>query len=184
MKGGQLEEVKGGPLYDTGECGNAGPSPAGSSSGSAIAVSAGFASAALGTETSGSLIAPAGRAAAYSLRSTVGLVSRYGMIPGARTFDTIGPITKSAWDTALLLGCMAGFDPKDEASERQRTRIIAQSHTDTTLRLLLFCNVAKDAKVPNNKDYTQFTEMPHATFKGKRLGFACDSVFDIDIPWG
>lgn len=117
IEGWSARGGKGRSAYDTGEYGEQGAKPSGSSSGSAIAVSAGFAPAALGTETSGSLISPAGRAAAYTLRSTVGLVSRYGTIPGCKSFDTIGPIAKSTWDVALLLGCMAGLDPKDEASE-------------------------------------------------------------------
>jgi amidase len=100
--------------YVAGGCPDA--NPGGSSSGSAIAVSAGWAPATLGTDTIGSLMAPAGRAAGYTIRSTVGLVSRYGVIPASRHLDTVGPITKSAHDTALLLECMSGYDPKDPAS--------------------------------------------------------------------
>ena len=92
----------------------------GSSSGSAIAVSAGWAPAALGTETAGSLITPSGRAALYTLRSSVGLVSRYGAIPASKELDTVDPMTKSAYDTALLLGCMIGYDPSDPASTHTR----------------------------------------------------------------
>ncbi|KAJ9112252.1 hypothetical protein QFC22_006336 [Naganishia vaughanmartiniae] len=158
IEGWSARGGRGRSAYDVGGHGSDGAKPSGSSSGSAIAVSAGFSPAALGTETSGSLISPAGRAAAYTLRSTAGLVSRYGVIPGCKSFDTIGPITKSAWDTAVLLSCMAGLDPKDEAT--------------------------KDAEFPANKDYTRFTEMPYATFKGKRLGFPGHGAFDLDIPWG
>lgn len=94
-----------------------GGNPLGSSSGSAIAVSAGFAAAALGAETLGSLVAPAGRAALFSLRPTMGLVSRDGTVPGAKSFDMIGPMAKSTCDVALLLQQIAGTDPKDPASE-------------------------------------------------------------------
>lgn len=95
----------------------AGGDPLGSSSGSTIAVSAGLAAAALGTDTVGSLIAPAGRAALYCLRPTMGLVSREGTVPGAKSFDTVGPLGKTAYDVALLLQHTAGTDPKDLASK-------------------------------------------------------------------
>jgi amidase len=95
----------------------AGGDPLGSSSGSAIAVSAGWAAASLGAETLGSLVAPAGRAALYCLRPTLGLVSRDGTIPGAKSFDMVGPMGKSAYDVALVLQHIAGTDPKDPASK-------------------------------------------------------------------
>lgn len=44
--------------------------------------------------------------------------------------------------------------------------------------------VAQEAEYPINKDYTQFTYLPHATFKGKRLGYPRNGAFDLDIPWG
>lgn len=94
-----------------------GGDPMGSSSGSAIALSAGWAPATLGTETSGSLIAPSGRAAAYTLRPTLGLVSRAGTVPGSKSMDTVGPMAKSVFDIALLLQHMAGSDSKDDTSE-------------------------------------------------------------------
>lgn len=97
--------------YVAGGCPDA--NPGGSSSGSAIAVSAGWAPAALGTDTIGSLIAPAGRAAGYTIRPTVGLISRHGVVPASRYLDTVGPIAKSAHDTGLLLECISGYDPKE-----------------------------------------------------------------------
>jgi amidase len=96
---------------------NAGGDPLGSSSGSAIALSAGWAPCALGAEMSGSLVAPSGRAAVYCLRPTMGLVSREGTVPGARSMDTVGPMAKTAYDVALLLQHIAGTDLKDAASE-------------------------------------------------------------------
>ncbi|KAJ9102881.1 hypothetical protein QFC19_004611 [Naganishia cerealis] len=90
--------------------------PEGSSSGSAIAVSAGWAPAALRTETCGSLTGPAGKAAEYTVRSTVGLVSRHGVVPASSRLDTVGPLMKSTYDAAILLECMSGYDAKDPAS--------------------------------------------------------------------
>ncbi|KAK0507196.1 hypothetical protein JMJ35_010234 [Cladonia borealis] len=77
--------------------------PGGSSSGSAIGVSAGFAPVSIGTETSGSLIFPGSRAALYSIKPTIGLVSQAGIVPLSSIFDAAGPMTKSALDLADLL---------------------------------------------------------------------------------
>lgn len=78
-------------------------SPGGSSTGSAVGVSAGFAPISIGTETDGSLITPANRAALYAIRPTQGLVSSQGTIPISRILDTPGPIAKSVEDLANLL---------------------------------------------------------------------------------
>ena len=78
-------------------------SPGGSSTGSAVGVSAGFSPFALGTDTCCSLIGPSTRAALYTLRPTVGLVSQDGIVPVSKTFDTAGPMTKSVIDLANLL---------------------------------------------------------------------------------
>lgn len=94
-----------------------GGDPLGSSSGSGIAVSAGWAAASLGTDTVGSIVAPAGRAALYALRPTMGLVSRAGIVPGCKMMDTVGPMAKCVYDVALLLENMVGPDPEDESSE-------------------------------------------------------------------
>jgi amidase len=80
--------------------------PAGSSSGCAVGVSAGFAAGAIGTDTTGSNIEPSSRAALFGMRATVGLISRTGVVPVSSTGDIAGPIAKSAYDVALLLGVM------------------------------------------------------------------------------
>lgn len=94
----------------------AGGDPSGSSSGSAVGVSAGFAPAALGSETDGSIVSPAARAAAYGIKPSIGLVSRSGVIPIGASQDTVGPIAKSTYDAALLLQSIAGYDERDKAS--------------------------------------------------------------------
>ncbi|KAJ5238304.1 hypothetical protein N7468_002923 [Penicillium chermesinum] len=83
----------------------------GSSSGSAVGVSAGYAPFSIGTETDGSLVSPSGRAALYTIKSTIGLVPQDGIIPISRTFDAAGPMTKSSHDLALLLDVLAQRDP-------------------------------------------------------------------------
>jgi amidase len=94
--------------------------PSGSSSGSAVAVSAGLCAAAVGTETDGSLISPAAVCGIVSIKPTVGLISRSGIIPISRTQDTAGPMTRTVTDAAILLGALTGVDPRDEATEAGR----------------------------------------------------------------
>ena len=85
----------------------------GSSSGSAAAVSAFLCSTALGEDTSGSIRNPAGWCGLVGLRPTWGRISRYGCTPGAWSFDTIGPISRTVEDSAITLGAIAGRVPKD-----------------------------------------------------------------------
>ena len=91
-------------------------SPGGSSAGSAVAVAAGLAAAAIGTETSGSLLSPANQNGVVTVKPTVGLISRAGIIPIAHSQDTAGPLTRTVRDAAILLNVLAAQDPSDEAT--------------------------------------------------------------------
>jgi len=91
-------------------------SPCGSSSGSAVAVSANLAVAAIGTETDGSIICPAAMNGLVGLKPTVGLISREGIIPISFSQDTAGPMTRSVADAAQLLSVLAGRDNADPAT--------------------------------------------------------------------
>jgi amidase len=91
--------------------------PGGSSSGSAVAVAAGLAAAAIGTETSGSLLSPATQNGVVTVKPTVGLISRAGIIPIAHSQDTAGPLTRTVRDAAILLNVLAAADPLDPATE-------------------------------------------------------------------
>ncbi len=90
--------------------------PGGSSSGSAVAVAAGLSAAAIGTETSGSLLSPATQNGVVTVKPTVGLISRAGIIPITHTQDTAGPLTRTVRDAAILLNVLAAPDPLDEAT--------------------------------------------------------------------
>jgi amidase len=104
--GGQTLNPYGRKILDTG----------GSSSGSAVAVAANFAPAAIGSETSGSILSPSSQNSLVGLKPTIGVLSRGGIVPISSTLDTPGPITKSVIDNAIIFSAMTGKDRKDPAS--------------------------------------------------------------------
>ncbi|TFK31558.1 amidase signature enzyme [Crucibulum laeve] len=118
-----------------------GADPCGSSSGSAIAVSIGLATAALGSETDGSIACPSSNNNVVGIKPTVGLTSRSGVIPISSNQDSVGPITRSVTDAAIILSILSGKDKKDK-------------HT------LLQPSLVPDFTMALRKD----------AFKGKRIG--------------
>lgn len=90
--------------------------PLGSSTGSAVAVAAGYTPLAVGTETSGSLMAPSYHTSTVSIKPTVGVISRTGIIPISPVQDTAGPMGLSVEDCAMMLEALKGYDPADDAS--------------------------------------------------------------------
>ena len=101
--GGQTLNPYGRRVFDTG----------GSSSGSAVSVAANFAVAAVGSETSGSILSPSAQNSVVGLKPTVGLLSRSGIVPISSTLDTAGPITKNVMDNAIVLDALFGQDESD-----------------------------------------------------------------------
>jgi amidase len=103
-------------------------SPCGSSSGSAVAVAAGLTSVALGTETDGSILCPSSVNGIVGIKTTLGLVSRAGVVPIAHSQDTIGPMARNVTDAAVLLGALTGVDGDDDSTASSE----GKSHTDYT----------------------------------------------------
>ena len=95
----------------------------GSSSGSGVAVAANYAVAAVGSETSGSILSPSGHNAVVGCKPTIGLVSRTGIVPISSTLDTAGPMTKNVIDNAILLDAMQGKDTSDPSTTKAPDQI-------------------------------------------------------------
>jgi len=114
--GGQTLNPYGRKVFETG----------GSSSGSGVGVAANYAVAAVGTETSGSILSPSGKNAVVGLKPTIGLLSRTGIVPISSTLDTPGPMTKSVIDNAIFLNAMLGKDNEDEKSVESNVNFISE----------------------------------------------------------
>lgn len=104
--GGQALNPYGRKVFETG----------GSSAGSGVSVAANYAVAAVGTETSGSILSPSSKNSVVGLKPTIGLLSRTGIVPISTTLDTPGPMTKSIIDNAIFLTAMVGEDENDEST--------------------------------------------------------------------
>ncbi len=96
--------------------GNAAMAPGGSSGGSSAAVSARLCPAATGTDTGGSIRQPAAFTGIAGIKPTYGRCSRWGIVAFASSLDQAGPMARDVTDCAIMLGAMAGFDPKDSTS--------------------------------------------------------------------
>ncbi|KAA2216443.1 MULTISPECIES: amidase family protein [Maribacter] len=107
--GGQTLNPYGRRIFETG----------GSSSGSGTSVAANYGVAAVGTETSGSILSPSSQNSVVGLKPTIGLLSRSGIVPISSTLDTPGPMTKNVVDNGILLSAMLGFDTSDSKSVRE-----------------------------------------------------------------
>ena len=96
--------------------------PCGSSSGSAVAVSANLCAAAIGTETNGSIICPSSINGIVGIKPTVGLIGRSGIIPIAHSQDTAGPMARTVRDAAVLLSVLTGLDGRDDTTKQSAGR--------------------------------------------------------------
>ncbi|MGV8815679.1 MAG: amidase family protein [Gelidibacter sp.] len=120
--GGQTLNPYGRKTMDTG----------GSSSGSGAAVAANFCVAAIGSETSGSILSPSSQNSIVGLKPTIGLLSRTGIVPISSTLDTPGPMAKNVIDTAIVLDAMLGYDANDSKSVTSKSE--TSSYYDAILK--------------------------------------------------
>ena len=143
--GGQTLNPYGRKVFDTG----------GSSSGSGSSMAVNYAAAAVGTETSGSILSPSSTHSVVGLKPTIGLLSRGGIVPISSTLDTPGPMTRSVIDNAILLSAMTGEDPGDTATKDN----------------------------PKNKSYWE--DVTSGTIEGLRFGvltnFLQDSLYSVAV---
>ena len=91
--------------------------PCGSSSGTGAGVAANLATVGVGTETDGSVVCPSNANSLVGIKPTLGLISRAGIVPISHSQDTAGPMCRTVADAAILLGALAGIDPRDEATK-------------------------------------------------------------------
>ncbi|MEH7115421.1 amidase family protein [Neobacillus niacini] len=138
-RGGQVLNPYGPGKFDVG----------GSSSGSGAAIAANLAAAAIGTETSGSILNPSCQNSLVGIKPTVGLISRRGIIPIAHTQDTAGPMARTVKDAAILLNALTGVDEQDPIT---RTNPLCE------------------------KDFTE--HLRKDGLKGKRIGIATDGFIE------
>ena len=107
--GGQTLNPYGRKIFETG----------GSSAGSGTSMAANYAVAAVGTETSGSILSPSSQNSVVGLKPTIGLLSRTGIVPISSTLDTPGPMTRNVTDNAIVLDALMGKDSEDISSVRK-----------------------------------------------------------------
>ena len=127
--------------------------PLGSSTGSAVSVAAHMIPAAIGTETNGSLMAPSYQNQVVSIKPTMGLVSRYGIIPISNHQDIAGPIGKTVEDCAFLLDIMVGYDSNDPVTKKAKSfHKDYQKHLNQSIQGIKIGIVEFDAYTYNDID--------------------------------
>ncbi len=150
--------------------------PGGSSSGSAAAVAAGIVSAALGSDTGGSIRQPAGMCGIVGLKPTYGRVSRYGLVAFASSLDQIGPLTRSIADSAAILNAIAGHDAHDSTSADLAPEDFARD-LETPIEGLVL-GVPRQARNPANHP-TVAAALDNAIRVYQSLGAR---IVDVDLP--
>ena len=153
--------------------------PGGSSGGSAAAVAAGLAIAALGSDTGGSIRQPAAFCGIVGMKPTYGRVSRFGLAAYASSLDQIGPFGQNVEDTAILYDIIAGYDPKDSTSVNTTYEAVApRLNPDRKLRIAVIENYINDA-APAIRDrlwdlVNELEKMGHTIIRKTMMGAKYD----------
>ncbi|MDA3945923.1 MAG: Asp-tRNA(Asn)/Glu-tRNA(Gln) amidotransferase subunit GatA [Helicobacteraceae bacterium] len=158
---------------------NANCVPGGSSGGSAAAVAAGLAIAALGSDTGGSIRQPAAFCGIVGMKPTYGRVSRYGLGAYASSLDQIGPMTQNVEDAAILYDIISGHDVKDSTSHESNEKVSDKLDASRKLTIAIIPEHVKDASDDIKKGYAKTVEALKAaghTIVEKSL---MDGKFDI-----
>ncbi|AIQ11798.1 amidase family protein [Paenibacillus durus] len=156
----------------------------GSSTGSAAAVAANLAAAAIGTETSASILSPAVQMSIVGIKPTVGLISRSGIIPFSYSQDTAGPMARTVSDAAILLSALVGRDEQDPATGRNESCHTKQDYTAFLdreglygARIGVFCEVPEHVRESGEYDEALFNQAVSDLIKA-----GAEVVEQIDIP--
>lgn len=147
--------------------------PGGSSSGSAVAVAAGLAPVALGSDTGGSLRTPACFCGIVGMKTSRGLIGRSGVFPLAPSLDVAGPLARSVGDAALLIDAMEGFDPLDETTAKGRP-LNAHAGLDRGIEGLRIGRLAAEELTELQPHVRKLLDEAIATLEG--LGAAIEEV--------
>lgn len=153
--------------------------PGGSSGGSAAAVGAGLAIAALGSDTGGSIRQPAAFCGIVGMKPTYGRVSRYGLGAYASSLDQIGPMTQNVEDAAILYDIISGHDPKDSTSAEKNDKVSKNLDPEKKLRIAVLPkyieNASEDVKVAYAKAIDALKAQGHEIVEREMM----DAKFDI-----
>jgi amidase len=161
--GGQTLNAYGRKQFDTG----------GSSSGSGAAMAAGYAAAAVGTETSGSILSPSSQSSLVGLKPTIGVLSQDGIVPISSTLDTPGPMTRTVLDNAILLSAMRGKEGATTVGSPQRINFWKLLETATV----------KGLRLGVNKNYLEDKEYAAAIAKLRAAGAELFEFEPIDVDF-
>ncbi|MDA7817287.1 Asp-tRNA(Asn)/Glu-tRNA(Gln) amidotransferase subunit GatA [Sulfurimonas sp.] len=132
--------------------------PGGSSGGSAAAVGAGLAIAALGSDTGGSIRQPAAYCGIVGMKPTYGRVSRYGLGAYASSLDQIGPMTQNVEDAAILYDIISGHDKKDSTSAQKNDKVSDKLDATRKLKVAILPSHVENASDDVKKAYTEAIE--------------------------
>ncbi len=148
---------------------------AGSSNGSGISAAASFAAATVGTDTTGSIVAPSNANGVVGIRPTIALISRRGIVPVSLTQDTAGPMARNVRDTAMLLTVLAGTDAGDSAS------VQADAHK-TDYAKGLSTEALRDVRIGVYRGSNGFSERTQAVFDEALGVLTAQGARLVDIP--